>query len=669
MIKKKIILALLPLFLIVFVNSIHAQSCYELVWGDEFNYNGLPDSTLWTFEEGGSGWGNNELQYYTSKRLENARVEDGVLTIEARKENYNDREYTSARLKTYPNNHSWKYGKIEARIKLPYGQGIWPAFWMLGDGIFEGTSWPGCGELDIMELVGGEGKDNVAHGSIHYTDVNNVHASNTGHYTLSNGIFADNFHVFSIEWTQEKIKWFIDGNQYFSKSLASTELSEFQKEFFLLLNVAVGGNWPGSPNSETVFPQKMQVDYVRVYQLNNQPKIIGDSIINKAQKNIIYKTVESEDFIYDWSVADGVTINDGQGTNSIDVTWGCEPGTVMCQVSTTCSSYNLSLPIKTEKIKIIGKEKLEAFSVNNKYTLPELHETEYQWSFPDDVTLEGENDTNVVVFDWGNSEGIISVSVSNNCGIEYDSINVEIVQQLPYPDPNIKHAIPGTIEAINYDSGGEGFSYHDNDANNQGPGSRQDEGVDTEVNDGGENIGWIQPGEWVEYTVDVDTTGMYNIELRVASLNGGGEMEILFGDENRTGEISIPATGAWSTFTSIYVNDIQLYDTDTLMRLQFNIGDFNISRLIFNKIGTSIENRITDINNISLYPTPTSDFINLKNQKTSYSYSIINLLGKISQSGYINPGNTINISDLQKGTYFIKLYNESESGTLKFIKL
>ena len=145
----------LALGLIFMITSLRAQGCYELVWSDEFNYTGLPDPAKWTHEVGGGGYGNNELQYYTENRLENSRVEDGKLIIEARKEMHEANNYTSARLITYKNGHSFRYGRIEARMKLPYGQGIWPAFWMLGDGIFEGTPWPACGELDITEMVGG----------------------------------------------------------------------------------------------------------------------------------------------------------------------------------------------------------------------------------------------------------------------------------------------------------------------------------------------------------------------------------------------------------------------------------------------------------------------------------------------------------------------------------
>lgn len=670
MILKKIAPIFAVLFIFIFLTNINAQSCYELVWNDEFNYNGLPDSSLWSFEEGGNGWGNNELQYYTSKRIENAHVENGYLTIEARKENYNGREYTSARLITYPNNYSWKYGKIEARIKLPYGQGIWPAFWALGDGIFEGTSWPACGEIDIMELVGGgEGYDDVVHGTMHYSDINNNHASYGDYYQLPEGIFADNFHVFSIEWTQTQLTWFVDGIQYHTASLTPSYLTELHKDFFLLLNIAVGGDWPGSPNSSTVFPQKMIVDYVRVYQLNNQPEITGDTIINKAQKNIKYKTVESEEFTYNWSVPVGTTITKGQGTNSIYVTWDCEPGDVTCHLITNCNTYDLTLPVKTQQIEISGNEKVEVLSENNRYKLPELNATSYSWEAPGEVTFIGETDTNIVYVNWGSSAGYLIVNTSNNCGTEYDSIYIDIVEQLPFPDPNVKHKIPGTIQAADFDYGGEGFAYHDSDPENQGAGLRQDEGVDTEYNDGGQNIGWIKPGEWVEYTVEVENTELFDIELRVASLNGGGEMEIHFNDENRTGQISIPRTGSWTTFTSVFLNEIQLYDLDSLMKLQFNIGDFNISRLIFTPTATLISNISSNLDDVALYPNPASNILHLTNQKEIFNYSIINLLGGIEQTGRLIPGNNINVSNLSKGVYFLNLYSNKNVNTLKFIKL
>jgi beta-glucanase (GH16 family) len=235
----------------------------NLVWAEEFNYTGLPDPNIWNMETGGGGWGNNELQYYTETE-NNAYVDNGVLTITAREEQVGDRDYTSARITTQ-GKFDFKYGKIEARIKLPYGQGLWPAFWMLGANI-NTVGWPACGEIDIMELVGGSPDgDNTCHATIHW-DNDGEHAQYGLPYTLPNGIFADDFHVFTVEWDAQEIRAYVDNVEYYVADITPEALSEFQNNFFIILNVAVGGNWPGPPDGTTEFPQTMQVDYVRVFQ-------------------------------------------------------------------------------------------------------------------------------------------------------------------------------------------------------------------------------------------------------------------------------------------------------------------------------------------------------------------------------------------------------------------
>jgi len=249
-----------------------------------------------------------------------------------------------------------------------------------------------------------------------------------------------------------------------------------------------------------------------------------------------------------------------------------------------------------------------------------------------------------------------------------DSLFINVTKQLPYPDPQTKHKIPGIIEAVHYDTGGEGIAYHDADNENQGPGSRQDEGVDTEPNDGSENIGWIQPGEWVEYSINVQETGIYNIELRVSSLNGGGQMDILMNSDSRTGKISIPRTGSWKSFTSIFVNDVYLYETDTLMRLQFDIGEFNISRLIFSSNSVDIPSNLQWHQDLTVFPNPAHNSIRILNQNLSFSYEIINILGGTQKTGMLYPKASIDLSDLEAGIYFIKLNNHNKSFTLKFIK-
>ena len=232
---------------------------YTLAWSDEFSGAALNTSD-WTPELGGGGWGNNEWQYY---RAENTSVANGYLTIEARKENFGGRNYTSSRLIT-KNKQAFQYGKIDIRAVLPEGQGIWPALWMLGSNI-SSVGWPGSGEIDIMEMVGGSGRENAVHGTGHW-DNNGNYASHGDEYTLNSGTFADEFHVFSIEWDSSQIRWYVDGQQYNALSITSAGLSEFREEFFFIFNIAVGGNWPGYPDGSTVFPQRMLVDYVRVFE-------------------------------------------------------------------------------------------------------------------------------------------------------------------------------------------------------------------------------------------------------------------------------------------------------------------------------------------------------------------------------------------------------------------
>lgn len=247
-------------------------SPWTLAWSDEFDGpNGsAPDSRKWTPETGGKGWGNDELETYTN-RTQNAYLQDGNLVIQTRKENFTGadgitREYTSARLKTQ-GLFSQKYGRFEARIKIPYGQGVWPAFWMLGDDI-DSVGWPGCGEIDIMENIGR--MPAVAHGTLHGPGYSGDRGL-TGTYILpgtSNGKFSDNFHIFAIEWEPEGVRFYVDGNLYETRTAADIPTGSrwvYDHPFFMLMNVAVGGKWPGNPDATTTFPQKMLVDYVRVY--------------------------------------------------------------------------------------------------------------------------------------------------------------------------------------------------------------------------------------------------------------------------------------------------------------------------------------------------------------------------------------------------------------------
>jgi beta-glucanase (GH16 family) len=238
---------------------------YEMVWNDEFEGSQL-NSSFWGYDLGDGcpncGWGNNELQYY---RKENAWVKDGTLWIEARKESFAGKTYTSSRVKTQ-GFKSFVYGRIDIRALLPQGQGMWPALWMLGDS-FTTEGWPACGEIDIMEMIGGGGRENTTYGTLHW-DFDGDRASSGGSYTLPSGTLADEYHVFSIIWDESEIKWLLNNVEYYKLDITAGHMSEFHNKFFFIFNLAVGGNWPGAPNTTTIFPQTMKVDYVRVFQRN-----------------------------------------------------------------------------------------------------------------------------------------------------------------------------------------------------------------------------------------------------------------------------------------------------------------------------------------------------------------------------------------------------------------
>jgi beta-glucanase (GH16 family) len=242
---------------------------WALTWNDEFNgpKGSSPDATKWVLESGGNGWGNEELEYYTPRR-KNLRVEDGNLVIEAVKEDFTGsdgvlRRYTSGRLKTQ-GRFSQAYGRFEARIKIPSGQGVWPAMWLMGDD-FSIAGWPACGEIDVMENVDVE--KSMIHGTLHGPGYS-AKKSVTSGYTLPHGRFADDFHIFAVEWEPRVIRFYVDDDLYATRTPADLPKGAhwvFDHPFFVILNLAVGGSLPASPDTSSDFPQRMLVDYVRVY--------------------------------------------------------------------------------------------------------------------------------------------------------------------------------------------------------------------------------------------------------------------------------------------------------------------------------------------------------------------------------------------------------------------
>jgi beta-glucanase (GH16 family) len=240
-----------------------ARPKMQLVWSDEFNYEGLPDATKWNYDIGGWGWGNNELQYYTKDSIGNARVGNGLLTIELKRQNIEDKKYSSARLVT-KGKGDWIYGKIDVRAKLPKGLGTWPAIWMLGS--TTPLKWPDDGEIDIMEHVGYN--PGTVHATVHTKSFNHI-IGNQKTNTIAVPDFDTQFHVYSVIWNQDSVSILLDNQVYYSFKNHRTgkDAWPFDEPMHLLLNIAFGGNWGGKEGiNEAMLPAKMEIDYVRVYQ-------------------------------------------------------------------------------------------------------------------------------------------------------------------------------------------------------------------------------------------------------------------------------------------------------------------------------------------------------------------------------------------------------------------
>lgn len=648
------------LLLLITLNA--SPQCYELVWAEEFDKPGLPDPAYWTFEEGGGGWGNNELQYYTVEDTDNARIEDGRLIITALEESLGGRNYTSARLITQ-DKFSVQYGRIEARMKLPYTQGIWPAFWMLGSSFSE-VGWPACGEIDIMELVGGEDSWSTVHGTVHW-DNNGSYASFGRSYTLSSGRFADDYYVFSIEWDDTSIRWFVNGTQYNVIDITPSALSEFRDDFFILLNLAVGGNWPGSPDATSVFPQTMEVDYVRVYKRSEEIadlSISGDTVVPQLGPGKQYSLPFSPDWSYEWQVTGNAAITSGNGTQSIIVDLGCDTDTLTCTVNGTCDTYTFSKIISIEE-EISGP----MFAADNEtglvFTIDEMANTTYSWSVPADAMIVSGQDNDTLVVDWGTTYEPVLLEFSNSCGTTQLEYPVTIFGQYPYPDIYAPHAIPGTIEAVDFDYGGEDLGYHDATNGNEGTGPRQDTNVDTEFGDNGSpNVGWITSGEWLEYTVNVETDTVYRLDMRVATNNGsGGPFSIYFNGEKKLDSITVSNTGGWSSFTTINAGAIRLSSADTLMRVSFDTGGFNLGKMTFTPTEpTDVREQVTD-ETFSLYPNPVADHFMIEGMEQIRELKVIGVDGRsMFVIRNLSEGRSrIEADLLPSGIYIVKLIPES----------
>ncbi len=489
-----------------------------LVWSDEFDGSAV-DLTKWTFQLGdGSevglpgGWGNNELQWY---RAENATVSGGFLTITAKEESFAGRNYTSARMRSLAKG-DWTFGRFEMRARMPIGQGLWPAFWLLpSDPSFYGT-WAASGEIDVMEMVGQEPEK--IFGTIHYGGPFPANVYSSSEYILSGGTSHDDFHVYAVEWENGEIRWYIDGVLYGVRtswySTSGPFPAPFDVDFHLLLNMAVGGNLPGPPDGSTVFPQELVVDYVRVYQVPND------------KPSIVITSPTPGDFN--------------------------PPGEDLTITVDAVDDGSMQYVEFLQDQAVLGRSTVPPFD----FTIPGAMEGCYT------ITARGRDDTGLL----GISEPV-DITVGTTCA------------QAPYRIAPA--AVPGVLEAEDYDLGGQGLAYNDIDPGNNGGGYRPGEGVDLEnCSDTGYgfNLGWTSPGEWIEYTVTA-LPGSYDLDVRVASEANGGTFHLELDGVDRTGPISFGSTFGWQNWTTVTASDVTFDGGVQTLRLVVDSGSFNVNSI------------------------------------------------------------------------------------------
>ncbi len=502
-----------------------ALAVYSLVWSDEFDGASL-DTSNWTIDIGDGcpdlcGWGNNELQYY---RAENVQVFGGNLILTARQESYGGRAFTSGKVLTR-DKRTFLYGRIEMRAQIPTGGGMWPAFWMMPqDDAYGG--WAASGEIDIMEAAN---DGTTIGGTIHYGGSwpNNTHSGGT--YSQGGTSFGDDFHVYAIEWEPDEIRWYVDGVHYYTRTSSmwysdgapGNPRAPFDQDFFIILNAAVGGWYPGCTNPSCItadLPQQYLIDYVRVYQETG----------NEAPMVTITSPTEADN---------------------------PPPGDILILADVSDSDGSVDLVEFYEGETLLGTDTNEPYG----WLWPSVVDGCYA------ITARVVDDEGAEAFDT------LDLVVGAGCGQE------------AYPGPT--PLLPAPIQAENYDVGGESVAYHDTSPGNEGNQYRTDEDVDIETCSdagGGYNVGWLAPGEWLEYTLEAPEDGTYPIDIRVASLDDGGLFRLEFDGVDLTGEVTVPVTGGWQYWTTISTS-ANLSAGVHVMRFVMIEGEFNINRYDFDE--------------------------------------------------------------------------------------
>lgn len=595
-------------FLAIPCFCLNAQ-CPKLIWSDEFNGTEL-NQNFWTYQIGDGcdinlcQWGNNELQWYTNSK-DNLEVSNGTLKIKALKQSINNRNYTSARIRTL-NKVDIKYGRIEARMKMPVGRGIWPAFWMMPTENVYG-SWPQSGELDIMEYLGHE--PNKVHGTLHFGRPAPNNSSTTSSFVKSLSKLQDDFHDYTIEWKENEIKWFVDGYLYSTKNPLDLNGNRwpFDQKFHFILNMAVGGNWPGNPNSSTVFPQTFEVDYIRVYDIVDGPYLAGKTEVDAGEKNVEFKLINlpkpqalSISFPgIDFKLKDSFTIS---------ANFTGKSGTLQIQ-SKECESYRFALDVLVRE------------------------------SLKPDIALE--NFDSLPRIKQGFASGTITGKVANpdKTGINTSTLSGKYVRSGSTLFDVLFYDINDVNDASAFVAGEKKFSI---DLYTDAP-------VGTQV--------ILQLENKNSATSSNYPTGRHSrYSLNTTKQNQWERLQFNFLDR--------PSTSV-SDFT---INQLViLFAPNTNNSSTYYFDNFEIySR----KETTAIPPKQIPPN-INVYPNPIKDhlYIELKDQKKSLKAKLINNSGRVISEKILNQEfNIIKMHGLPAGLYVLNLWDETQSYFKKVIK-
>jgi beta-glucanase (GH16 family) len=602
-------LAVTVLVMMLSVRIAHGQE-WELVWSDEFDADSI-DSSKWQHEVNARGGGNNELQFYTD-RPENSFVDNGVLVIEARRETFTGDDgtgdYTSARLRT-KRMGDWTYGRFEVRARMPQGRGIWPAIWLLSTDREYGT-WAASGEIDLLEM---DGKNpNEVFGTLHYGRPwpQNVFTGNP--FSLADGAFADDFHTFALEWQPEVIRWFVDDSLYQEQtnwfSSGGPYPAPFNRRFYLIVNLAVGGNLPGPPDSSTQFPQRLDIDYVRVYQEKG------------TSPSVLIQQPEA-----------GSTF---------------EPG------ATVVISAEASDPDGSVSSVVFEQGEVE---------LARIEEPPFEWSIasaqPGCYELLAR-----VMDDEGRvaQDGPIPITVGGDCGRSPYLIGAHEVPgriEAEYYDLGGEGIAYSDTEARNIGlemRGSEGVDIE----------YTADAGQ-------GHNVGWIEADEWLGYTIDVQEAGEYEVVVRVASEQAGGRLAVEVG-ENRISSQFAATGGwqNWATTTVGRINlEAGVQDLRLLFESSsFNVNWLELER-VGDPTASTLEVPDEKTLSVEAFPNPVSDVVRVRvdgEPRAHLNIMLIDLLGRpvarlfdgTPSSGQFEL--STNLEGLPSGTYILRVESDGK---------